>query len=87
MNSRYTMHKVMICQDLVRHYGKAQTSPGCMLRLDMRKAYDTIDWRFLKDILEKLGFLGRFIGDIITCVTTAKFSMKFNGVMHGYFPS
>lgn len=52
----------------------------------MRKAYDTIDWRFLKKMLEELGFTEKFIGYIMTSIITAKFSLMLNGVMHGYFP-
>lgn len=62
VHSRYIMHDIMICQDLVRHYGKAHTSLGCMLKVDMRKAYDTIDWRYLKEMLEELGFPEQFTG-------------------------
>ena len=47
----------------------------CILLLDFRKAYDTMDQEFLYEILLQFGFGVRFI-DLIRCIytgTTARF--------------
>ena len=58
-----------------------------MMKVDMRKAYDTIEWSFLKEMLECLGFPARFTSYVMKYVGSPKFPLMINGVMHGYFPS
>ncbi|GKG31259.1 putative reverse transcriptase domain, reverse transcriptase zinc-binding domain protein, partial [Tanacetum coccineum] len=52
---------------------------------DIQKAYDTVDWDFLKHILAGFGFHARMIGWIIKCITTTSFSVCINGSLHGFF--
>jgi hypothetical protein len=51
----------------------------CAYKLDLSKTYDRIDWGFLKCVLKKLGFHPTFIQWIMSCVTTVRYSVRFNG--------
>ncbi|KAK4383479.1 hypothetical protein Sango_2771200 [Sesamum angolense] len=55
------------------------------LKVDLRKAYDTVEWDFLSAVLQLFGFPGTFIGWVEECVTTPMFSVCINGNPHGFF--
>ncbi|KAL2922721.1 LINE-1 retrotransposable element ORF2 protein [Bienertia sinuspersici] len=84
VHGRYIIHNVMVCQDMVRHYGRKNTSSGCMIKLDLRKAYDTVNWDFLEEMLLALGFPSTFTQWIMSCVSSAKYSLIINGYPYGY---
>lgn len=50
-----------------------------VLKLDMQKAYDRIEWDFLRECLIKMGFCGKWVNWIMECVSTVSFSIKVNG--------
>ncbi|GKE02661.1 hypothetical protein Tco_1390644 [Tanacetum coccineum] len=59
--------------------------PRCAFMVDIQKAYDTVDWCFLKEVLLAFGFHVRMVDGIMKCVTTTSYSFCINGVLHYYF--
>nr|GFB85588.1 hypothetical protein [Tanacetum cinerariifolium] len=59
--------------------------PRRAFKVDIQKAYDTVDWDFLRVILIGFGFHERMIAWIMECVTITSFSISINGSLHGYF--
>ncbi|XP_019422999.1 PREDICTED: uncharacterized protein LOC109332473 [Lupinus angustifolius] len=55
------------------------------LKLDITKAFDTLDWKFLADTLTAFGFGGKFISWINSIMHSAKLSVVVNGKSYGYF--
>ena len=62
-------------------YGK----PRVAAKVDIMKAYDSVSWRFLIDLLDILGFPPNLRKWIKACITTPKFSLNFNGESVGFF--
>ena len=70
---------------MVKGYGRFSSSPRCAVKIDLRKAFNSLNWRFVMDILAALNFSPIFINWIRSCITSPKFSISFNGVLVGYF--
>ena len=41
--NRSIIHNVLLCQDIVKKYSRKHGSPSCLLKIDLRKAYDTME--------------------------------------------
>lgn len=51
----------------------------------MQKAYDRIEWDFVRDCMLKMGFSGKWVALIMQCITTVTFSVKLNGEPTPFF--
>ena len=49
------------------------------LKIDMSKAYDRIEWDFLKSMMLKLGFDAKWVEMIMLCVSTVSYSVIRDG--------
>ncbi|GFZ13128.1 hypothetical protein Acr_23g0015130 [Actinidia rufa] len=83
--NRSMVENIYLVQELLRRYGWSRISPRCIMKIDLRKAYDTVNWTFLEDVLLGLGFPPMFMGWIMQCVTTTSYSISINGSLHGFF--
>nr|GFA97370.1 putative reverse transcriptase domain, reverse transcriptase zinc-binding domain protein [Tanacetum cinerariifolium] len=77
--------KVDWFRELMHNYHLDRGVPRCTFKVDIQKAYDTVDWNFLQRILVRFGFHKRMVTWIMECVTTTSFSISINGSLHGYF--
>ncbi len=55
------------------------------MKLDLQKAYDRVNWGFLKMVLTQFGFDTKFIGWILECISFVSFSILVNGGMTKQF--
>ncbi|XP_062103841.1 uncharacterized protein LOC133814956 [Humulus lupulus] len=53
--------------------------------MDLSKAYDSIDWYFLEDLLKAYYFPSHFIHWIMVCLKGVSYSLLLNGRLHGGF--
>lgn len=58
---------------------KKSNKQGVIIKLDFEKAFDTVNWEFLFDLLAKFGFGSKWLGWIKTCLSTASISILVNG--------
>ncbi|XP_062118717.1 uncharacterized protein LOC133832382 [Humulus lupulus] len=82
---RSLAYNVLIFQDLIKGYNRKNRSPRCAMKLDLSKAYDTIDWDFLENLLNMLCFPSQFIYWIMVCLRGSSYSLVLNGRIQGKF--
>ncbi|KAL0277975.1 UNVERIFIED_CONTAM: Transposon TX1 uncharacterized protein [Sesamum radiatum] len=67
---RLISDNVLLAQELFSGYNQCRLPPRCALKVDLRKAYDTVEWDFLIATLQLFGFPATFIRWIEECVTS-----------------
>lgn len=86
ISGRSMIENIHLAQELIKGYNRKRVSPRCLIKVDLRKAYDSVDWSFLRAVLGGLGFPPLFVAWIMECVTTVSYSIQINGDIHGLFP-
>ncbi|KAL0306957.1 UNVERIFIED_CONTAM: Transposon TX1 uncharacterized protein [Sesamum radiatum] len=82
---RLISDNVLLAQELFSGYNQCRLPPRCALKVDLQKAYDTVEWDFLIATLQMFGFPVVFIRWIEECVTSAHYSVVVNDGVHGFF--
>ncbi|KAL0445137.1 UNVERIFIED_CONTAM: hypothetical protein Slati_2236400 [Sesamum latifolium] len=75
---------ILLAQELFQGYNQQHVPPRCALKVDIRKAYDTVEWDFLSAVLKLFGFPPLFVSWIEECVTSPSYSVCLNGSPHGF---
>ncbi|XP_020263008.1 uncharacterized protein LOC109838990 [Asparagus officinalis] len=83
VKGRQISSNILLAHELAKNYNRKHISPRAMLNIDIKKAFDTINWGFLKEMLIGLGFPDAYVGWIMACITYPKYSIAFNGALHG----
>lgn len=64
---------------------KNSSNAACAYKLDLSKAYGRVDWKYLEQAMYKLGFAHQWVRWIMSCVTSVRFAVKFNGTLLSSF--
>jgi hypothetical protein len=83
---RLITDNVLIAYECIHHLKKKKGKIGeCAIKLDMAKAYDRVEWRYLEAVMKALGFSEQWCNLVMKCVTTVSFSVCVNGVFSETF--
>ncbi|GAA0158944.1 reverse transcriptase [Lithospermum erythrorhizon] len=74
-------------QELVQGYHKNDGIPRAIVKIDLQKAYDIIEWDTFWTVMEAMVFPPRFIFLVKQCVEGACFSVNINGTLKEWFKS
>ena len=61
VEGRLLMENVLLASELVKDYHKEEIALRCVMKIDISKAFDSVQWSFVLKCLCALGFPERFI--------------------------
>ncbi|GKB10680.1 RNA-directed DNA polymerase, eukaryota, reverse transcriptase zinc-binding domain protein [Tanacetum coccineum] len=70
---------------LLKGYNRKNGARRVALKIDIQKAYDTVNWDFLEESLKMFKFPKKMIEWIMVCIKTAAFTINVNNERFGYF--
>ncbi|KAA3462518.1 reverse transcriptase [Gossypium australe] len=78
---RLISDNVLIAYEILHTFQKKHTGKkGYMaVKLDMNKAYDRVEWGFLKEVMLRMGFQEELVRLILKCISTTSFAINING--------
>lgn len=86
VKGRLLCENVLLASELISNFNvEGVVTRGC-LQIDLTKAYDSLDWNFLLNILRAIHLPEVFIKWIQECISSTSFSIAFNGELLGFFP-
>jgi hypothetical protein len=69
------------------HSLKTARSKGEILKIDLSKAYDRVNWAYIRLLLTHLGFQVPFIKWVMACISSVSFAVLINGAASPFFKS
>jgi hypothetical protein len=76
---------ILLTQELMHNYHHNKGPARCALKVDLKKAFDTVSLDFILAGLHAIGIPHTMIRWIKTCITTVHYTININGEMHGFF--
>lgn len=78
--NRHISENVVLTHEVIHSFSKKKGGVGAMaIKMDMAKAYDKLEWSFIRAVLCNFGFSNHFVKLIIECITSPTFSILLNG--------
>lgn len=85
VKGRLLVENVLMDLEMIRGFYQKGISRIGLLKVDLRKAFDTINWEFILLILRAADFPPSFINWISQCLTSTSFPIMINGDLCGNF--
>ena len=87
MPDRLLGENVLLATDLVQGYNRQDSEAKAMLKVDLKKAFDSVRWDFVLAALRALDIPLQFIEWISECICSPSFTISINGKAEGNFRS
>lgn len=76
---------ICLASEAINQLDKRTFGGNLAFKVDIAKAFDTIEWSFLLKVLSNFGFNEKFCNWIKVILESATLSISINGSQHGYF--
>ena len=84
MNNRFIGESTRLIYD-VMHYTQRNDIPGLLMLIDFQKAFDSVSWKFLHNILTLFGFKDEFCKWIRILNTNVRAAVLQSGILSEFF--
>ncbi|KAL3614590.1 hypothetical protein CASFOL_041676 [Castilleja foliolosa] len=78
---------IALVQEMAHSIDKKCFGGNVIMKIDMSKAYDRLEWRFLLTTMRKMGFCEIFTDIIYRNISGINYTFSANGQCHGMFQS
>ncbi|CAA7406434.1 unnamed protein product [Spirodela intermedia] len=85
VKGQYIHDNIMLVHELAQSLGHDCRGSNIIIKLDIEKAFDRIEWSFLIKVLRCFGFTDDFIDLVDACVRENHFSLLVNGNSTPFF--
>ncbi|CAA7030815.1 unnamed protein product [Microthlaspi erraticum] len=85
VKGRLLVDNVLLATEMVQGFQNSNITKRGLLKVDLRKAFDCVNWDFILHILLTADFPPLFVNWISQCLTTSSFSISVNGDLCGFF--
>ena len=84
LDGRQIHEAIGVAQEVI-HSIKMKKKKGAVLKIDLSKDYDRVNWTYLRMLLTHLVFQVGFINWIMGCITNVNFVVLINGAASQFF--
>lgn len=84
-SGRAISDNVLITHEVLNYLKNSQAQVKCMVavKTDMSKAYDRVEWKFLDQVMERMGFHEIWRNWVMQCISTVSYSYLINDTAQG----
>jgi hypothetical protein len=88
IEGRRISNNIIIAQEITHSFSLSSwNSHDFMIKIDLAKAFDRVEWHFIAAALERKGLHPHFINLVHACISTPSFSVIINGQSYARFSS
>ncbi|KAK1292012.1 hypothetical protein QJS10_CPB17g00255 [Acorus calamus] len=87
IKDRNIAHSTLLAHELVHYLNTTSGVGRACIKIDLKKAFDSVRWPFLEAVLKGFKFPAHWVQMISNCVSTTSFSILVNGSPKGFFTS
>ncbi|KAL4282528.1 hypothetical protein GQ457_16G017950 [Hibiscus cannabinus] len=82
VQGRAITDNILVAHEIVHtlHTSVSRSSQGAFFKLDMEKAFDRVEWPFLKAVMLHLGFTPSWVDLIMRCVSSVSSRVRVRGL-------
>lgn len=79
------IHDIVVATQEILHTIQSKNLKAAVLKIDLNKAYDRVDWDFMRMVLHKIGLGREAVAWIMRCIRNTSLAVLINGSASKFF--